>query len=149
MTCPFAMRSYCAFRPAIYTPNYRINNSTDDNAPSVGQYPGLGFPNKDNVNCYAPSLGSEYTIEKKLANPHEQKVEVEHQEKTIKASASPIGALQRGMGQVNSTVLNAFEHPVMKTSKITVGAGKAQKRASTATSPASTQPKKISKIKYI
>jgi len=147
MTCPFAMRSYCAFRPAIYTPNYRINNSTDDNAPSMGQYPGLGFPNKDNVNCYAPSLGSEYTIEKKLANPHDQKVEVEHQEKIIKASASPIGTLQKGMGQVNSTVLNAFEHPVMKTSKITVGAGKAQKRASTATSP--TQPKKISKIKYI
>jgi len=146
MTCPFAMRSYCAFRPSLYAPNYHLNNSTDDNAPSMSQYPGLAFPNKDNVNCYAPSSQSEYTIEKKLQNPHEEKVKVEEVEKTIKASAAPGQTLQKGMGQVDSSVLNAFEHPVMKTSKITVGAGKALKRPAPA---ASTQAKKISKIKYI
>ncbi len=112
----------------------------------MSQYPGLAFANKDNVNCFAPSTESEYTIEKKLVNPHEQKVKVEEQEKTIKASAAPIEALQRGKGQVDSSVLNAFEHPVMKTSKITVGAGKPRKRLPEA---ASTQPKKVSKIKYV
>jgi hypothetical protein len=112
----------------------------------MSQYPGLAFANKDNVNCFVPSTESEYTIEKKLVNPHEQEVTVEEQEKVIKASAAPIETLQKGMGQVDSTVLNAFEHPVMKTSKIAVGAGKAPKLASKASS---SRPKKVSKIKYI
>lgn len=140
------MRSYCAFRPLRLGPNYRFNNSTDDNAPSMSQYPGLAFANKDPVNCFVPSSEGEYTIHKKLENPHEQKVQVENQEKTIKASASPIHTLQRGMGQVNPSVLSAFEHPVMKTSKVTVGAGKSLKRAS---SESSAKVTKVSKIKYI
>jgi len=140
------MRSYCGFKPSYYGPNYNINYSTDDNAPSMSQYPGLAFANKDSVNCFVPSTEAEYTIEKKLGNPHEQTVQVEDQEKVIKASAAPKEELQRGMGQVNTNVLNAFEHPVMKTSKIAVGAGKTQKRALEASS---IRPKKVSKIKYI
>jgi len=145
MTHPFAMRYYCAFRPGRIGPNYHFNSSTDDNSPSMGRYPGLAFPNKDNVNCFVPSSESEYTIHKKMESPHDAKVAVEDQEKVIKASAAPIQTLQKGMGHVEASVINAFEHPVMKTSKVTVGAGKATKRPSSASSA----PKKISKIKYI
>lgn len=141
MTDPFAMRSYCAFRPLRQGPNYLFNNSTDDNAPSVSQYPSLAFANRDHVNLFAPSTEGEYTIHKSMENPHEQKVQLEDQEKVIKASASPIKTLQKGMGQVETTILNAFEHPVMKTSKITVGAGAGKK--------SSNSKPKGSKIKFV
>lgn len=146
MTDPFAMRSLCAFKTLRQGPNYHFNNSTDDNTPSLNQYPGLAFPNKDNVNYFVPSSETEYTIHKTLENPHQQKVEVEDEQKIITASASPKEALQKGKGQMQNSVLKAFEHPVMKTSKITIstkGSGKVAKDEKVK------KVKKTSKIRYV
>jgi len=123
-------------------PNYHINYLTDDNAPSMSQYPGLAFANKDNVNCFAPTSEAEYTIHKTMANPHEEQVQVEDSEKVIKASAAPQQTLQKGMGQVSPSVLKAFEHPVMKTSKVTIGAGRGPKKNASRVT-------KRSKINYV
>ena len=145
MTDPFAMRSLCAFKSVYRGPNYHFNNSTDDNAPSVNQHPSLAFASKDNTNYFVPSSEAPYTIHKVLNNPHEQKVCIEDKEKVIEAGASPKESLQKGRGQVDPNILSAFEHPVMKTTKMSLtsqGSGKVSKVSGKVI-------KKGSKIRYV
>ena len=141
MTDPFARRSFCAFPPRDVFPNFQFHTSSDDNAPSYNQYPGVAFANSDPTNYFVPSSEAEYTIKKKIENAHTHKVEVDNEEKTLVNTVEPKIGLQRGMGQIAAVVENAFNHPVIKTSKIELkskGSGKISK------------PKKvISKIRWV
>ena len=141
MTDPFARRSFCAFPPRDVFPNFQFHTSSDDNAPSYNQYPGVAFANSDPTNYFVPSSEAEYTIKKKIENSHTHKVEVDNEEKTLVNTVEPKFGLQRGMGQIAAAVENAFNHPVIKTSKIVVkskGSGKISK------------PKKVtSKIRWV
>ena len=143
MTDPFARRSFCAFPPKDVFPNYQFHTSSDDNAPSYNQYPGVAFASTDPTNYFVPSTEAEYNIQKKIENAHTHKVEVDNEEKTLVNTVEPksIG-MQRGMGQIAAVVENAFNHPVIKTSKIVLkskGSGKISK-----------PPKKvISKIRWV
>jgi hypothetical protein len=143
MTDPFAQRSFCAFPPRDVFPNFTYHNSSDDNAPSYNQYPGLAFANSDPTNYYVPSTESEYTIHKKLENVHTHEVAADDQKKTLVNTVEPKDGTQRGMGQIATVVENAFNHPVIKTSKIVLkakGSGKITKPSKVS---------KVSKIRYV
>jgi hypothetical protein len=143
MTDPFAQRSFCAFPPSDLVPNFHFNNSTDDNAPSFNQTPGVAFASNDNTNYFVPGTESQYTIHKKLENVHTQDVEADDQVKTLVNTVEPKDGTQRGMGQMAPSVISAFDHPVMKTSKIIIksqGSGKVVKRP---------KVKKVSQLRYV
>ena len=140
MTDPFARQSFCAFPPRDLFPNFQYHNSSDDNAPSYNQYPGVAFANSDPTNNFVPSTEAEYTIHKKIENVHTHQVKADNEVKTLVNTVEPKLGTQRGMGQIPTVVENAFNHPVMKTSKIVLkakGSGKI------------TKPQKVSKVSKI
>lgn len=139
MTDPFEQRSFCAFPPGDLRPNFSFNSGTDDNAPSFNQTPGVAFASSDNTNYFVPSTEAPYTIHKKLENAHTHEVSSDEQVKTLVSTVEPKEGTQRGMG-MPANVASAFDHPIMKTSKILIkaqGSGKV------------TKPQKVKKVSHL
>jgi len=79
---------------------------------------GVAFPNKIISPLSELSVGSDYTIEKKLASANQRVAVVENKEIVLNDSKGPSITDQVGRGAINhnSTILAAFQNPVFTTS---------------------------------
>lgn len=91
-----------------------------------------------------PSVDSDYTIEKKLANATKAEVTVEDKTSVINALDSPSVTDQTGRGEAYN-VQQAFNRPIMRVSQITL---EPTKGSGEEASEKSRKTKKLQKLKF-
>lgn len=139
MTDPWASRSFCiGYRGGLPT-RVHWDSSSNYNAPSQNQTPGLAFAATNLTNYYIPTPGSDYTIEKKFESPNAVQGTIEGETVTLNSidrSSDSSNQMGRGSTQ-DSHVEEAFNYPVMcETEHLPKVTPKVQKR----------EPKKLKRL---